>query len=85
MNGGCTVENSRMWFAHLILFVAGQGVLILVGHSWLAGVLFGGVDATASSPPSLPLLGNLGRLWCIVFAIDTVWSLFSAMPSKKEK
>lgn len=59
------------WFQHLVLFTVGQAVLWFFDLSALAEYLTG---EGASGTPHI--LVTLGRLWLIVFAVDTVWSWY---------
>lgn len=59
------------WFQHLGLFTVGQALLWFFDLSALAEYLTG---EGASGTPHF--LVTLGRLWLIVFAVDTVWSWY---------
>ncbi|MGW5876536.1 MFS transporter [Nocardiopsis terrae] len=59
------------WFQHLVLFTVGQAILWFFDLSALAEYLTG---EDASGTPHI--LVTLGRLWIIVFAVDTVWSWY---------
>jgi DHA1 family multidrug resistance protein-like MFS transporter len=70
------------WFAHLALFAVGQGLLLAAGASWPVAFLNGSV------PGSLTLFSDpamwISRVWCIVFAVDTVWSWsYAILPKGK--
>ena len=59
------------WFQHLGLFTVGQALLWFFDLSALAEYLTGeGASGTHH------FLVTLGRLWLIVFAVDTVWSWY---------
>ena len=77
------MNKLRWWFAHLAVFVVGQGVLLAAGESWPAAFLAGEV------PDALTLFGSpamwVSRIWCIVFAVDTAWSWSYMIFAKGEK
>ena len=77
------MNKLRWWSAHLAIFVVGQGLLLAAGGSWPAAFLYGSV------PDSLTLFSDpamwISRIWCIVFAVDTVWSWSYAILPQKEK
>ena len=77
------MDKLRWWFTHLLVFAAAQGILLVAGGSWPAAFLNGEV------PDPLTLFGDpamwVSRLWCIVFAVDTVWSWsYLAVPKRKK-
>ena len=77
------MNKLRWWFAHLAVFVVGQGVLLAAGESWSAAFLAWEV------PDALTLFGSpamwVSRIWCIVFAVDTAWSWSYVILAKREK
>lgn len=65
------------WYKHLALFVFGQGMLFAIGESWPVAQL------TGNAPEELSALMNASRIWCVVFAVDTIWSLsYTVFPSR---
>lgn len=78
------MKKLQGWFAHLVIFVTGQGLLFAVGQSWLAAYLAGAVpdQLTLSSDPAM----WVSRIWCIVFAVDTIWSWsYIIFPTKERR
>lgn len=66
-------KERQGWYKHLALFVVGQGILFAVGESWPVAQLVGNV------PEDLSALMNVSRIWCVVFVVDTIWSLSYAV------
>ena len=65
------------WYEHLVLFVAGQTILLFVGESWLTTL-------TGETPAEPSGLMTASRVWAVVFAVDTVWSLsYTLWPAGK--
>jgi hypothetical protein len=62
-------KERQGWYKHLAVFVVGQGVLFAMGESWPVAQLVGNV------PEELSALMNASRIWCVVFVVDTIWSL----------
>lgn len=77
------MKKLQWWFVHVIVFAVAQGLLLAVGESWPAALVAGSV------PDSLTLFGDptmwISRIWCIVFAVDTVWSVSYVIFPKKEQ
>lgn len=62
-------KERRGWYQHLVVFAIGQTLLFVLGESWLTVTLGGETPADPSG------LMSFGRIWAIVFIVDTVWSL----------
>ena len=62
-------KERQGWYKHLALFVVGQGILFAIGESWPGAQLVG------NAPEELSALMNASRIWCVVFVVDTIWSL----------
>jgi MFS transporter, DHA1 family, multidrug resistance protein len=77
------MNKLRWWSVHLAIFAVGQGLLFAAGQSWPIAFLAGEV------PDALTLFSSpamwVSRMWCIVFAVDTVWSWSYAILPKKGK
>ena len=70
-------KERQGWYKHLALFVVGQGILFAIGESWPVAQLFGSV------PEDVSVLMNASRIWCVVFVIDTIWSLsYTVFPTR---
>ena len=70
-------KERQGWYKHLALFVFGQGMLFAIGESWPVAQL------TGNAPEELSALMNASRIWCVVFAVDTIWSLsYTVFPSR---
>ncbi|MEU6645250.1 MFS transporter [Saccharomonospora sp. NPDC046836] len=65
----------RNWTLHLVLFVAGQAVLAVLGFGWPVEAIFGGPhEAGWFWNSSGHWLLNASRIWCVIFVIDTMWT-----------
>jgi len=70
----------RRWYGHLAIFAVGQVILLATGDSWIAAQLAGNVPGGESSG-----LMQAGRIWCLVFLIDTIWSLsYTVFPRRTQ-
>ncbi|USQ79735.1 hypothetical protein [Ornithinimicrobium faecis] len=69
-------QKLKWWFVHLAAFVLGQLILLVMGASWPVALLTQEVPDPLSfgSEPAM----WISRAWCVVFAIDTAWSLIQA-------
>ncbi|MGW0517160.1 MFS transporter [Crossiella sp. NPDC003009] len=66
----------NVWAGHAVIFVVAQVVLAIIGYSWPYEAIFNGPHpAEWWWNSSGHLLLNLGRIWCAVFVVDTVWSV----------
>lgn len=65
------MNKMKWWIGHLAIFVAAQVILLIAGQSWPAAFLASEVpeSLTFAAAPAM----WISRLWCVVFAIDTVW------------
>jgi hypothetical protein len=69
-NGGKSSKTKREligWVLHTIAIVIGQIVILTIDQSWAAEQL--GQDGQTEG-----WLYQTGRIWLIVYAIDTLWS-----------
>lgn len=77
------MQKMKWWLAHMGAFLLGQAILLAVGESWPAAFL------TQQVPDPLSF-GNepamwISRAWCVVFAVDTIWSLANLARSRAER
>ncbi|MGO1056621.1 MFS transporter [Crossiella sp. CA198] len=64
------------WAGHAVIFLVAQVVLAVIGYSWPYEALFNGPHpAEWYWNSSGHLLLNIGRIWCAVFVIDTIYSV----------
>lgn len=70
-------ERER-WFAHLGIFALGQGLLWLIGDSWLVAHLRDDV------PDDPSWLMTAGRVWITVLIVDLAWSFsYTVSPRRR--
>ncbi|MGH8791937.1 MAG: hypothetical protein ACRDXX_04740 [Stackebrandtia sp.] len=68
----------RRWYQHLAIFAAAQAALAVFGHSWALAFF---QDAVPGDQPWL-MIG--GRIWLIVFAVDTVWTWWKILGDRND-
>jgi DHA1 family multidrug resistance protein-like MFS transporter len=74
--GNTRANPLRNWATHVVVFALAQGALAAAGYSWPVEALFGEPhDVGWYLNSSGHWLLNAGRIWTVVFMIDTVWSL----------
>jgi MFS family permease len=80
---GLDLEHARKerqgWYWHLAAFAVGQAILFAAGDSWIAAQLTGEV------PEEVSALMRVSQVWCVVFVIDTVWSLSHTVFPRRKK
>ncbi|MFI6029674.1 MFS transporter [Amycolatopsis magusensis] len=63
----------RNWAIHAAVFAVAQVALAIAGYSWPLAAL-GSDDPDFILNDSGHWLLNAGRIWCLVFVVDTVWT-----------
>ncbi|UJW34884.1 MFS transporter [Saccharothrix sp. AJ9571] len=63
----------RNWAIHAAVFVVAQAALAIAGYSWPLAAL-GSDDPDFILNDSGHWLLNAGRIWCLVFVVDTLWT-----------
>lgn len=74
--------SRQRWVGHLGLFLAGQVVLAVVGQSWPLDAIQNGIPEGTpwwnwlfgNDRENSTLLKFWSRIWCFVFAIDTLYT-----------
>ncbi|MFC0625196.1 MFS transporter [Kribbella deserti] len=82
-----TRKDLRRLASHAGIFTLAQLALILIGHSWLLDTIQHGPPAGGrwwnwlggNNTRSTNALTNIGRIWLIIFTIDLLWTLTTAL------